>query len=314
MGPRLGVTSILLFLLVTAHVALSLRDLLEAFIYVPTPAPPFYNSIYWIGDTTPTQITKVLLYDCAVCIQNVILIWRLYVVWNRNRVLIMIAAVLELAHVAVSFAVTALGTPARADLYSGTIKNMGTASWSLDLAINVSVTVAIAGRLCYMGKKVSCMSATRRASASITQNAYLAAVFTVAESGGIFAAFTLLMLVLFSLRSPLSLCFINIAVQLAALTPLLIIVRVGLGFTHGLPAAYKSYLITQGRSMTFASSSQIPGCDNQTIPTIDQSCEAGSITNSTSGPRDFVLRDFKSVDGLNSAFKGEAALVGTNEV
>ena len=62
----LGITTVVLFLVVTVHVALSLRQLLEAFIYSPSDAAPGYSSLYWLNAGTPIAIVKGVLYDVSV--------------------------------------------------------------------------------------------------------------------------------------------------------------------------------------------------------------------------------------------------------
>lgn len=306
----LGSTSILLFLIVTAHVALSLRELLEAFIYIPDPAPPFYDSLYWLGETTPIDVTKTILYDCAAWIQNTVLIWRLYVVWDRSRTLLIVMLVVDLAHMAVAFAVTAIASAPGADLYSGTIQNMGIAALTSDLVVNFSVTAAIAGRLWYMGKKVSSISSS--AGVSPGQDAYVAATFVIVESGVLYKSVTVAMLVLYLVGSPVALSTTNISTQLSALTPLMIIVRVGLGLTRGPPSAYKSYLATQGQTIAFASRSQTRTSGSYAI---DQSDDLATRTISIVGSHNIVLRDLKQAEeGLSSSVKGRVALVSANEV
>lgn len=62
----LAITSIALFLFATAHVALSLRELLEAFIDVPQPADPTYAILYWSINSRGIAVAKTVLYDTSV--------------------------------------------------------------------------------------------------------------------------------------------------------------------------------------------------------------------------------------------------------
>lgn len=87
---------------------------------------------------------------------------------------------------------------------------LANAGWGLNLVVNVGVTVAIVGRLWYMGNKVAAIS-----SSIISNNPYLDSILTIVESGGLYAAVTLVMLILYEIRSPLALNGLDIATQIA---------------------------------------------------------------------------------------------------
>ncbi|TFK49391.1 hypothetical protein OE88DRAFT_1737010 [Heliocybe sulcata] len=92
--------------------------------------------------------------------------------------------------------------------------------WSLDLALNVSLTLAIAYRLWSAHQEIAATLAHKSGSK--------AAMYTVVESGAIFAIATLVLEVRGNLGALIG---INTVIQLATITPLLIIVRVGLGLS-----------------------------------------------------------------------------------
>ncbi|KAH7887280.1 hypothetical protein F5I97DRAFT_812801 [Phlebopus sp. FC_14] len=249
----LTTTSTVLFVLCTAHVAASLRQLLEAFIYVPPSAPSNYSTLYWLDETLPMTVVKNFLYDCLVFLQDIVLIWRLYIVWCRNWKIIVFPVLVEATHMACAYAGTVLLARPGASLYNSVLSRLGMTGWSLDIALNISVTLAIAGRLWWMGQRVSSISSTVE-----LPNRYAATIYTIIESGGLFAAVTIVMLALYVRGSPLALTGIDIASQLAVLTPLLIVVRVGLGLTHGLPRAYEEYHSTAIKSTQVRPKFRVP--------------------------------------------------------
>ncbi|KAI0041521.1 hypothetical protein FA95DRAFT_1565321 [Auriscalpium vulgare] len=291
----LGGTSTLLFCLCTAHIALSLRQLLEAFVYIPSPTPPLYSILYWADETNPVAIAKTVMYDTSVWLQDIILIWRMYVVWGRNWKICVLPFVVDLAHMGVAYTATVLISKPDADIYANTLARIGPVGWSLDLAVNVTVTAAIAGRLLWMGSKVASISSRGMG----PQNRYLTSVFTIVESGALFAAVTLVMLVLYLVHSPVALTGIDISVQLAVLTPLLIIVRVGLGLTHSLPKAYETYLAnttysqgTYGQSSTFYAA---PGEGIQ-ISINRERAGTGDRSFTETDTREYALHDLKAAE------------------
>ncbi|PIL25979.1 hypothetical protein GSI_11733 [Ganoderma sinense ZZ0214-1] len=245
----LGVTSLLLYLVVTLHVSASLRQELEAFIYTPSPPSADYASLYFLQEGSTFAAMKNVLYTTAVFIQDLVLIWRMYVVWARNWKIIVIPLTVELVHIGCAYAAVILLTQPNAGIYTPTLSTLGSLGWPLG---------AIASRMWFMGRTLSRVEAGSLGGAGRTRsNAYVAPIFTIVESGAILVAVTVTMLALYKTGNPAALMCTDIATQIAALVPYLIIVRVGLGLTHGLPNAYKSYMETTksmggGQGMTFA--------------------------------------------------------------
>ncbi|EMD35368.1 hypothetical protein CERSUDRAFT_124704 [Gelatoporia subvermispora B] len=83
----LASTSTMLFLMATAHIGLSLRQLLEALIFVPQSLVPSYATLYFSDFAEPLAVAKTLLCDTVVLVTDVVLIWRLYVVWDRRHIM-----------------------------------------------------------------------------------------------------------------------------------------------------------------------------------------------------------------------------------
>lgn len=294
----LGITSTILFSFATIHTSVSLQQLLEAFIYIPPGASPLYSTLYWTNDTTSLSIIKDVLYDTTVWLQDIVLIWRLYVVWNRNWKICVVPLIVDLAHMAAAYGATILDVRGTVSIYSPVVKGLGLAGWSLDLVVNISVTLVIAARLWYMGMKVTSMTSSRTHSSDQQQNKYLAPIFTIIESGALFAAVTLVMLILYLTGKPVTLAALGIATQLAVTTPLLIIVRVGLGLTHGLPKAYKdlstSSTVSDFKAATLSQSKTFGGSAIRFAPSRDIATSSAS----SQGEMVYVMQDFKVTDGL----------------
>ena len=133
-------------------------------------------------------------------------------------------------------------------LDSPIVGRTGMASWSLDLCVNTLGTSAIAARLWWVGRQTASLKPGNR-------NSYLSIAFIILESGAMFAAATFILVILY-VHTPTALgavAGINVVMQLAVrghlslffdiqgltrllsqtLSPLLIIVRVGLNLSHG---------------------------------------------------------------------------------
>ncbi|PIL25977.1 hypothetical protein GSI_11731 [Ganoderma sinense ZZ0214-1] len=225
---------------VTIHVSTSLRQGLEAFIYTPPGAGPDYASLYFAQEGATLAATKNGLYTTAVFIQDLLLIWRMYIVWTRNWKIIVIPLGVELFHMGCAYAAVVILTQPDQSIYTAKITTLGSLGWPLELVVNARVTGAIASRLWYMGRVVSRAAGTGSTGIS-KNNAYTGPILTIIESWAILIALTFVMLVLYKAGNPAALMCTDIATQISALVPYLIIVRVGLGLTHTLPNAYKSY-------------------------------------------------------------------------
>ncbi|GAV99237.1 protein [Lentinula edodes] len=212
--------SIFLFSLSTGYVAVSFRQLLNAFIF----APPGGASAYFKIQTNPLAVTKLVLYSTNVTAQNLFLIWRLWGVWNRRWWVVVLPIsnfsffIIEKArHGDRAYSVRIYRNRRRR---SPTIVN-----WCMDLAINICVTAAIAFRLWQMARTVGPSMPGHRQ--------FLGIMRMILESGLLFATATLITVSIYLSGSLDTVNAIDGIVQLATITPLLIIVRVGLGLTAG---------------------------------------------------------------------------------
>ena len=95
-------------------------------------------------------------------------------------------------------------------LYDSIVSRLGLTGWALDISLNVSLTVAIAVRLWWIGHAIASFIADRP-----TKNRYLATVYVIVESGGLFAGATIIMLGLYVNNSPVTLTALDVASQLA---------------------------------------------------------------------------------------------------
>jgi len=220
----LVLTSTVLFVLCTIYVAASLRQLLEAFIYVPSGVAD-YATLYFVEYTLPMRTLKDVVYVSLTFVQDIVLIWRLYVVFNRDWRIPIFFILLDLACIGTAYADTILFAIPNTDL-TGLIP-LTITSWALDLIVNVSVTLTIAGRLWWMGRNVASFRINHSSG-----NPYSYSIYVIVESGAIFASATIVMLALYVSEDgspfPYAIPSLDVASQLAVLTPLLIVVRVGL--------------------------------------------------------------------------------------
>ncbi|KAJ7459415.1 hypothetical protein B0H11DRAFT_2059513 [Mycena galericulata] len=240
--------SCILFLLSTAHVGLVLRQLLEAFIY----GPPGTAILYFADQSSPLPVAKLVLYSCNVFVQDMVLIWRLWIVWGRNWKVIILPLILEFTHTAFGFIAEARGAIPGIPVFDKLLHNYALVNWSTDLVVNIGVTAGIAYKLWSVGNSVASLGNRR-------SNKYRGAVLTIIECGGLFTSATLATFSLYLSGQIATVMALDSVMQLATLAPLLIIVRVSLGVNHGSSNATSTYNnnTTTGSTIRAATSRQV---------------------------------------------------------
>ncbi|KAI9573419.1 hypothetical protein HD554DRAFT_2167032 [Boletus coccyginus] len=220
----LVVMSTILILLATAHVGASLQQLLVAFVYAPADVPD-YSTTYWLYGDATMNVLKYNVYQTLVFVQDFIIIWRLYVVFMYDWRVIVFPMILEAVSIGTAYSGTAITARPSVSSHDPVVLGLITSAWVLDITLNISVTVAIAGRLWWKGRTTASLTPTRN-------NRYALSVYATIESGAIFAGANIISLALYVSNNVGFLTALDVASQVATLTPLLIIVQVGLPDQH----------------------------------------------------------------------------------
>ncbi|PBK93852.1 hypothetical protein ARMGADRAFT_1062676 [Armillaria gallica] len=153
------------------------------------------------------------------------------------------------------------------DVYTvNDILNWLQATWSCSLATQILVTTLIATRIWWVSRQ----AASDRPSGK-QSNMYMTVIWTVVESGAIYAFTATLMLDFFTQRSEVSTVMADALGQISAIVPALIIVRAGLGYSQTglstdlrspLGSKYRSPLqITVDQSVSYDQGFKLPYCN-----------------------------------------------------
>ncbi|KAG6811788.1 hypothetical protein H0H92_005858 [Tricholoma furcatifolium] len=188
------------------------------------------SSLYFITPTHPEYVAKLVLYTTTVFAQDLIIIWRLWVLSGRSWKVVAVPLIIEGAHL------NFLGYPAagyiccaRAALgktFADPVTHDATLiTWVLDLAMNVGVTSLIAFKLYITGSRVNMSGLTKG-------NKYLSSIYTVIESGLIFASAIVVMVGMFLASNNAVVAAADVVAQLAVSYS----VRIGFNMTHGTSA------------------------------------------------------------------------------
>ena len=103
-------------------------------------------------------------------------------------------------------------------LFDPLVHKMGIVDWTFDLTLNIGVTLAIAARLWYMGRTVSDYVSSGTGIGS-RGNKYNKVIFTIIESGALFAIATLVTVSLYLSGNIATVVAIDSITQLAVSTP-----------------------------------------------------------------------------------------------
>ncbi|KAG1817413.1 hypothetical protein DFJ58DRAFT_673453 [Suillus subalutaceus] len=213
MSRTLLLSSVVQFSLATAHIIISLLELMAAFATSASAADNYFadpggNELFVGG---------FFVYIVNTFAQELLLIWRLYVIWGRNfKICIMpVRYICLIASIAVSGFIPATATPLTRNVHS-----YGLAGWGLETGVNFLASGGIAYRLWHAGRCTAVLTGRPN---------YKASFFIIIECGALITTCTTVMFALYAANKPEGLVGVGVATQIATASPLLIIAR--LGFT-----------------------------------------------------------------------------------
>ncbi|KAI0800108.1 hypothetical protein C8Q74DRAFT_1190712 [Fomes fomentarius] len=221
-------TIALLYLLATVHMALALVRLVEGFILYRDTIGPI---LYLANISTRLNMAKDYIYITNLVIGDLVVGWRLYVVWGRSLWVASFPMILIVGELITGYgAISQWFFP---HPVPQTMVHWGTAMFSISLSTNIFVTAAIASRIWYV---------TMRSQETIgiaARSRHARVVLLIVESGALIAAAKLMEFVLFKLAPVDGLQGLNAMYivyesmpQITGLVPTLIVYAVNNGFTE----------------------------------------------------------------------------------
>jgi len=209
-----------MFAFATAHVSLSLKQALVAF-FTPNTDP----SVVLSRLATPIDLAADALYLTSTLIGDSIVIYRVYIVWEKRLSVIVIPSLLVIAvSVLGALSVSAVTDNPLQPLKPNLILSSRFA-FILTLCANVVSTGLIAGRLLYFARKFNRLLPR-------TAISYYDLIALVIESAALYPLALIAFLTLYGLNMSAQFVVLGALYQIIGIVPSLIIVRVGLGFTH----------------------------------------------------------------------------------
>ncbi|KZO97084.1 hypothetical protein CALVIDRAFT_563300 [Calocera viscosa TUFC12733] len=227
---RSGFKAILLFsssfliTIATCHIWVDGVALYQAFVLAPALAVDMQTmmqatTLFFEDTSSPLALAGVVLYVLVAFAQDLMLLWRLHVVWQHWWPVV-VGSITELGSIGCTTLALILISNPNNTYTALPVYPVVVTAYALHLFFNCTVTFLIVYKLWSMGRKLQ--------SFFPGQGGYYArGIGIMVESGSIYTMATTITLGLFVARTQIADSLTNVLTQLATLTPLLIIVRVG---------------------------------------------------------------------------------------
>ncbi|KAH7920863.1 hypothetical protein BV22DRAFT_1020440 [Leucogyrophana mollusca] len=206
-----------LFVFSTVHVSADLRRLLDAFLRGADPATQLGQV-----DTTTYEI-KSAAYVAQTWVGDGLMLYRLYLVWNGDKRVVIPISIFFLAGIGVGIGTLQAIVTTSSTYTIFQLHNWIASFFSITLTINFTCTFLIAARILHKHRDIGGLKVSGRS--------LMPTVIIIIESGAIYSACLIIMLVLFLSNSYAQYIALDAVTQIIGVVFSLIIVRVGLGIS-----------------------------------------------------------------------------------
>ncbi|KAM6491311.1 hypothetical protein JOM56_013550 [Amanita muscaria] len=242
------VLSTLLYLSATAHVSVNLRRLIEGYVLPQTKVEMMQ---YLVDIAQPLDIAKQYLVVSTSFISDLIISWRVYIVWSFDWRITIIPILLSFGVLASGLGVAtsiAIAKPGQTIFFKLT-GSFGTAMLCLSLIMNVTATALIASRIWWISrasqtftpaKSFLAISSSDPASATFAHGngslggwrkrnqQYWRLIILMVESAALISIVQLFILAFYLAKHPAVYFMGDLSVQVDSMAPLMIIAFIGL--------------------------------------------------------------------------------------
>jgi hypothetical protein len=215
------VTAVIMFTLSTAHIIVQLVQAITAFIQygdVPNGPHEFYASL-----SLPLSVLKLAIYVTNNVIADGLVIYRCYIVWGSLWSVLVVPITMLIGTTICGY--RSVYNFSQGQNITPTTTAWGDAMFILSLLTNLLVTTLIASRIYWIGRRSNAVNGPGHS------QKYNYTVAIVLESGALYLAPLVILLVLFSLNLVSAYIVYAALAQIMGLAPTIIIVRVGLGIS-----------------------------------------------------------------------------------
>jgi hypothetical protein len=219
-------TTVSLFILITAHLAIDIVRNMDAF--TSNMATPNYPATYYNNFDTWKNIVKSALYVAVTIISDAFILYRCFIVWGRNYTVAIIPLLLLLSDIAIGILwvyTLSLIIPGE-NVFADTLSIRVKIFYAITLAMNVMCTGLIAVKIWRIQKAVAPY-------AKGNDHDLSRVVSIIVESGSAYSLMLVAMITTYAVNSPAMFIFLNTMSPIIGIIFSSVIVRVGLGLSHG---------------------------------------------------------------------------------
>ncbi|KAF5348728.1 hypothetical protein D9758_006797 [Tetrapyrgos nigripes] len=235
---------------VLATVAIGMQNLFNQWCFIDFrdyPGGPYVFNIDFYA--TPVNVAAFSIYTIMAWIADGLVLYRFFVIYNHNRVALVIPAIVWLGGVASGILLLVSVTHSDNSFFSEQSVNIGTAFWSISMGLNIILTVLIVVRLLLSRYRVRNTIGPRYG-----QN-YISIISMLIESAALYSIWALVFLITYARGSAAQNILLPPLGQIQAIAPLLILTRViggrALGTSVG-PSYSNNYFRSSGPGTTTA--------------------------------------------------------------
>ncbi|KAH7929136.1 hypothetical protein BV22DRAFT_1125915 [Leucogyrophana mollusca] len=218
--------SVVQFTLAVAHAIVTFVETMEAFTtpYISAELNGVDNYYFALGGNS-LNIASLSLYVVNTYTQELLLIWRLFIICNRKIEPCLLPYYGWLIVAIVGSMAVAQFMPVDATVFKRDVIAYSLAGWGLEMSVNAITSASIAYHIWRTGRRNASILG------HFTHKLKAAFLMTI-ECGVLITICPCVMFILVALENPAGFIATSIGAQVAAITPLLIIVCVGLRATR----------------------------------------------------------------------------------
>ncbi|KAL5530981.1 hypothetical protein ACEPAG_3857 [Sanghuangporus baumii] len=215
-----------MYALAFSHLAIDIQRIINAFIRVSDTKG---SDASLSKPSDPLYVAQISVYTVQTILGDAFMIYRLYIVWAKNKLITAPAVVCFLGSIAVG-----IGGPHSVSqalpgdlIYVAKVKRWGTAFYAITLVTNFICTVLIALRIWWIG---------HRSSMSFTSRNLSPVLAIIIESGAVYSATLITLIVTYTINDWSHYFFLDAICPVVGLVFTAIIVRIGLGVSTEAPS------------------------------------------------------------------------------
>ncbi|KAF8968800.1 hypothetical protein BDZ97DRAFT_1790714 [Flammula alnicola] len=180
---------LLMYVLATSHISLVLDRLIQAFVvHVNDDGGAI---LYLANIATPLNRSKDMLYVSLIVLGDMIIVWRCFMVWNKNYYVVALPVIMVLGTAISGYG--AIGRYFTPDPYETASIRWAQAMLSVSMVTNIIVTLLTAGRIWYLSRSLGAMSF------GPSQTRYRSVILLILESGMFMSISKMIEFILFQL-------------------------------------------------------------------------------------------------------------------